>query len=95
MITKRDIPETTEEKTAEEELITIEQSYDTDLILAFQRTVNKIQKQIGVSWLLPSLVSLQTMAVQLYKLKVIDDATYDAICDVIQPVIEGSIHLQI
>ena len=70
-------------------------SYDTEMILAVTKTVEKVKSRIGTGWLLPSMIALQTMAVQFYKEKLINDATYDAICDVINPVIEGAAHLQI
>ena len=70
-------------------------NYDTQMILAVTKTVEEVKFRIGIGWLLPSMIALQTMAAELSKEKLINDATYDAICDVINPVIEGAAHMQI
>lgn len=94
MIEKRDATEI-EEKPAEEKLLTVEQDYDTELIRAFQKTVNKVKKQFGITWLEPSLMTLHIFAVMLVKENLINAAMYDAIMDDVKPALSGAMDIQI
>lgn len=94
MIEKRNATET-EEKPAEEKLLTVEQDYDTELIRAFQKAVNKVKKQFGITWLEPSLMALHILAVMLVKENLINAAMYDAIMDDVKPALSGAMDIQI